>query len=281
MGDPSLGRVVFIHPVQSQIAPKIPTKEENLCNFNPLSVCDCSELYLELVHARRSTTENTSLKTSSEISYGSRNGVFGSSSPKTPMNQIKASSSVTNQLTSPICEDSTKDVTNLNGVSTVPFDITELLGDEGAAKRLLNTWATPWLYSCCLLRGNLVTIPILSQICSFQVVGAKKLLANRVNYQLTNGNRNYPLAEASESLEDLIDAFVVQRETKVCLGLPLKPASKTPEGQSSSNLDFGCKADSEDNHSKLGGLSKEYGILKDIIVSSSANTLSRYVTFIQ
>lgn len=281
MGNPPLGRVVFIYSVQSQIVPSLVTKDENPRRTlaNPFLVYECNELFLELVHSKnRLTRNNISAKISSETPYDHiGNGVLGS--PKTPMNQVKVSSLDIKQLTSPICEGSTANLTSSNGSSTDPFDITEFLGDENV-KRVLETVAANWLSSRCLLHGNLVTIPVLSQPCIFQVVGAKKLFADKANYDFINGSSNNLQHETSESLEYSNGAFIVKRETKVCLCLPSKLAPKTPEGQHMSTMDLksaDIKVDVGDTKSRLGGLSKEYATLKDIIVSSSASTLSRYV----
>ncbi|XP_024029626.1 calmodulin-interacting protein 111 [Morus notabilis] len=280
MGDPTLGRVVFIYPAQSQTVPSHLTKDENSrsSKVNPLLVYNCDELFLELVHSRKLTKTSASVTMSSETSFDcSESGVVGPLSPKTPMNQIKVGSSVINQLTSPRCDDSKANLTNSNGPSFDTFDIMKLLGEQGVTKRLIEARAAPFFNSRCLLRGNLVTIPVLSQLCLFQVVGAKKLLADRTDYGSTSESSNNLLHKASESLQNSIDAFIVVNETKVCLSLPSKVASKTPERQVLSTVDFefmDVKADSRDNNIKLGGLSKEYAILKDIIVSSSVNTLS-------
>lgn len=278
MGNPPLGRHVFIYPAQSQIVPSLVTIDQNP-RINPLLVHDCSELFLELVHSKNKLTRNnTSAKISTETPYDRiGNGVVGS--PKTPLNQLKVSSSDIKQLTSPILEDSTAKLISSNGLSADPFDIMEFFGDE-SVKRVLEIGASAWLSSRCLLRGNFVTIPVLSQLCSFQVVGAKKLFADNANYEFQNGSSNDLRHEASQSLGYSNDAFIVKRETKVCLCLPSKLAPKPPEGQSMSTMDFDStdiKADVRDTEPRLGGLSKEYAILKDIIVSSSATTLSRYI----
>lgn len=283
MGNPVLGGAVFVYPVKSETVPSHLTKDENSRStmVDPLLVYNCGELFLELVHSRKLTRTSASVKISSEPSYErSGNGVVRSSFPKTPMNHTKVGSSVTNQLTSPVCDDSLANLTNSNGSSFDPFDITKLLGDEGVTKRLIEARAAPFFHSRCLLRGNLVTLPILSQLCIFRVVGAKKLSEDRADYDFTNVSGNNLLNEASESLQHSTNAFIVVNETKVSLCFPSELASKTPQREGLSTVDFehkDVKADSGDNNFKLGGLSKEYAILKDIIVSSSMNTLSRYV----
>lgn len=269
MGYPTLGGPVFVYPVHC----------ENLLITKaiPLSVFECGELYLELVHSQASITTNVSSRISSETSYGLANGAVGSASPRTPMNQIKASSSVKRQLASPIGGTTVSTLPNSNGQSIDSSDITKLLGDDGSAKQLLDRCAAHWLYSRCLLRGNLVTIPVLSELCTFRVDGAKRLLKERAKYNLTYGSESDLPPEVSEPPKQFIDSFVVQRETKVCLAL------ENPEKQGPARVHFDItddKADIGEENSKLGGLSKEYGILQDIIVSLSTNFFSRYVIFL-
>ncbi|XP_062111914.1 calmodulin-interacting protein 111 [Humulus lupulus] len=275
MGNPSLGGVVFIYPTQSQIVPVFVAKDENPCRtkVNPLLVHECNDLFLELVHSENMLARNSiTAKNSCETSYDHiGNGVVGT--PKTPRNHLKLSSSNIKQLCSPACEDSTMQLDNSNGFSVDSYDIAEFLGDENVRK-VIETGASTWLFSRCLLRGNFVIIPVLSQLCSFQVVGTRMLL-NKVNYDITNRSDDL-LDEASDSVEYSNDAFIVRRETKLCLCLPSKLAPKTLE-RPSITMNFepmDIKADVGDSMSNLGGLSKEYAILKDIIVSSSANILS-------
>lgn len=77
------------------------------------------------------------------------------------------------------------------------------------------------------------------------------------------------------------NAFVINHETKVYLYPPLNAVSKSlREGTlPNAQIEFqNVQATVEQDISKLGGLSKEYAILKDIIISSSVkSTLSRYV----
>ncbi|KAL5546728.1 hypothetical protein UlMin_006415 [Ulmus minor] len=277
LGYPTSGRVVFVYPIQSQFLPGVVTKDENLHSnkVKPLLASDCNELILELVYSKnRLTRTDTSISISSRTSVCFENEAV--ESPKTPLNQLKFSSSNTSQLTSPMFEDYAANLTHSNGFSLDQFDITEVLGDD-VSKRILETHATDWLCSRFLLCGNLVTVPILSQVCTFQIVSARKLLENRANHGLENGSANDLPLVASDVVEHASDAFIVKRETKVCLRLPSKLASGTPERQGLSSVNLHCtdvKADAGDTFSKLGGLSKEYAILKDVIVSSSVNTLS-------
>ncbi|XP_021807874.1 calmodulin-interacting protein 111-like isoform X2 [Prunus avium] len=258
MGCPPSGRVIFIHSVQnhSQAGLLCDTREARSTIVNCLSVYDCKELVLEMLHSN-----NTSANFSSEKScYGSENGMLAS--PETPLNQSKLSVSDTSPVTSPRRGESVGNVTIPNESSVDSFDIEEVLGDD-STKRLLQTCARTWLYSRCLLIGNFVIIPMLSQLCLLRVIGAKTLSKNIANHDLLN--------EASELVGGENDAFLVKRETKVCFHLPSNPASETPQR---SNISTGD--DTGDNISRLGGLSKEYADLKEIIISSSTNSLSSF-----
>lgn len=279
MGCPASGKDVFVYTAQNQLLAGLVSKHEkpDSGKSDHFLVHNCNELVLELIHSRnRLLTSKTSMNISSKKSYDHSESE-ALASPKTPLNQLKFSISNTCQSASSTCEDPTVNSTISDGSSVIPFDIMEVLGDE-ASKKLLQTCATTLLYSCCLLRGNIVTIPMLSQQYSFQVIGARKLLTNGT-HDLVNGSNNGNLHEASEVLDHENEAFFVKRETKVCLGTPAKLAYGSPQRQGLSRMDCesgDAKANARATISNLGGLSKEYALLKDIIVSSSSDPLSRY-----
>ncbi|CAN6700986.1 unnamed protein product [Malus baccata var. baccata] len=266
IGCPPSGRVIFIHSVQNQFGVGLlgKTGKPHSTGVDCLSVYDCNELVLEIVPSNnRLTMNNTSVNISAEKSYHySEKGM--AASPKTPLNRSKLSVSSTSPVTSPRCE-SVAGVTIPNVPSVNSFDVEEVLGDDGT-KRLLQTCATTWLYSRCLLCGNFVTIPMLSQLCLLRVIGAKSL---------SNFDAKDLLNEASKVVGYENDAFLVKRETKLSFHLPSNQASKTPQRRNLSNLECNDPAaNTGDNISRLGGLSKEYAVLKDIIFSSSTDTLS-------
>nr|GEZ74951.1 calmodulin-interacting protein 111 isoform X1 [Tanacetum cinerariifolium] len=127
-------------------------------------------------------------------------------------------------------------------------NISDILEDE-SGKKLLQTCTMSLLYSHHLLCGNLVVIPILSELCVFKVVSAEKV------YE-----------DGDKEVLGRSDAFLVDHGTKVHLF-----SEKT-------SFDL-CSEDSIDkivvDSPRLGGLSKEYSVLRDIITSSSVkNTLS-------
>ncbi|KAM5579130.1 calmodulin-interacting protein 111-like [Rosa sericea] len=265
MGCPASGRIIFIHSVQNTVRAGLLSDTEKPCSTNDcLSVSDCKELILELLHSNsRLTMNTTSTNTSAEKSfYRPENGM--PASPKTPLNPSKLSFSNRSPLASPRREESASSVITPDEKFVEPFDVEEVLGDD-TSKRLLQTCATTWLYSRCLLRGNLVTIPVLSQHCLLRVIGAKSLSDDKANHD--------SLHESFELVDKVNDAFLVKRETKVCFHLPSNLESKRRDLSM-----VQCKdaiANTGDDSSRLGGLSKEYAVLKDIIISSSMDTLSR------
>ncbi|KAK9194366.1 hypothetical protein WN944_005071 [Citrus x changshan-huyou] len=274
MGCPLSGRTVFVYTIQSQFLTGLVNGSNKPYNgeANHFSVRTCQELHLELVPLRSRLKMNgaafSKMKVSAERSRDQLgNGI--DSSPKTPMYQPRLSSQSVNQLASPVSEDSVSKSLNWNSLNVDAFDIKEVLEDE-SAKKLLQTCAASWLYSRSLLCGNLVAVPMLSEISIFLVIGANKLPAD-----LTN-ERSQP--QVTESMDHESNAFVINHETKVYLYPPLNAVSKSlREGTlPNAQIEFqNVQATVEQDISKLGGLSKEYAILKDIIISSSVkSTLS-------
>ena len=80
--------------------------------------------------------------------------------------------------------------------------------------------AASWLYSGSLLPGNLVTIPILSDLCTFYVRGATKSSPHSDNLDLTDERRHGLFNVGPDSVSHVADAFVVDHETKIYLYLP-------------------------------------------------------------
>ncbi|OIW03208.1 hypothetical protein TanjilG_21840 [Lupinus angustifolius] len=283
MGCPPLGTTVFVHPVQKQYLSCLSNgsselySTENNCH-NRLMIYNCKELHLQLVPHKNGLPLKIknlpSLNSSSVKSHvQSENDSFAS--PRTPFYGSKLSNG--SGLSSPIFEDSASSVTNQNSQSMASFDVREGLGDE-SNKMLLETCATSWLYSRCLLLGNLVNVPMLSEVCIFQVVGAKNMQVDRSNLYSSNGsNKLYP--EDSDMAENVNQAIVVNCETKVFLSLPSNAVSEETNQSEFSSVKLKDKVASHsihDNISKLGGLSKEYTVLKDIISSSVEDALSSF-----
>ncbi|CAL0322909.1 unnamed protein product [Lupinus luteus] len=283
MGCPPLGSTVFVHLVQKQYLSHLSNgsselhSTENNCH-NQLLIYNCKELHLQLVPHKNGLPLKIknlpSLNLSSVKSHvQSENDSFAS--PRTPFYGSKLSNG--SGLSSPIFEDSASSVTNQNSQSMASFDVREGLEDE-SNKKLLETCATSWLFSRCLLLGNLVNIPMLSEVCIFQVVGAKKMQVYRSDLYSSNG-RNTLYPEDSDMSENENQAIVVNCETKVFLSLPSNAVSEETNQSAFSSVKLTDKVASpsiHDNISKLGGLSKEYTILKDIISSSVENALSSF-----
>ncbi|KAK8976529.1 hypothetical protein V6N11_049186 [Hibiscus sabdariffa] len=241
LGSPCSGSVVFVYPIQSEFQTGLLNgsgRGHNL-NANCLSLYSCQQLHLEL------TSKNTA----------------------------KLSSLHSGQLDSPFCEGSASNISKPNGQCGDSFDVKEILRDE-SSKKLLETCATSWLYSRNLLRGNIVAIPILSELCFFRVIGA-----GISNQDLTNGSH---LGLAPQTLEPMVhvnSAFVVDHKTKVYLCSSVDMSSETQ-----SERPLPCVQDDigdvetvmKHDIPELGGLSKEYAILKEIILSLLKNALSSF-----
>ncbi|KAK4836517.1 hypothetical protein QYF36_024208 [Acer negundo] len=133
------------------------------------------------------------------------------------------------------------------------------------------------------LCGNLVAILIMSDTFVFLVIGANKMPADDTNEDLTNERSKSMHPLASELVNHGSDASVINRETKVYLSSSSNPASDSFQKRSLPCVQIeseNVKAHTKHNFSKLGGLSKEYAIVKDIIVSSSVkDSLSRECFF--
>jgi hypothetical protein len=249
LGCPVSGRTVFVYPVSG---PSLSDQfngngRSRYDDVNHLSLLACKELCLELTPFRNMLQAKNAFESSYE-----QNG-NGNSTPKTPANLQKFSSPRPKSPVSPIIEDSVFSCKQRFS-SESSIDLREVLSNE-SSKKLLQICASSWLYPCSLLYGNFVSVPILSEICIFCVKRADKRPSD-------TSNRNH--------------AFMINQETKVYLHHTLDLASEIQGRTFVQGLQFdegenvGCEI------SKLGGLSKEYAILRDIIDSSSIkNSLSR------
>lgn len=281
MGSPATARIVFVYLIQSQSTSSFLNGSHQSLNttVNCLSLYKCKELYLEMIPSKNEQTVNIDMQSKVKCydettNYQVSNGV--ASSPKTPVScQSKLTYPDSNQSATPICEDSMSNLCNLNKKTFASVDLTDVLSDE-TAKKLMQSCAASWLYSRSLLSGNLVTIPMLSEFCTFCVRGANKSSSDNGNHDLTRSHDLF--TEAPESVTHADDAYIVDRETKVCLCRPSNSSSGTPQKGPPPSRDFkGFKVNIGSGVGKLGGLSEEYAVLMDIISTSVKNTLSRYV----
>lgn len=281
MGCPASGKVIFVNTIRNQLLTDIVNGNDSPegANADHLSIHNCNELYLELVPfmdrvKMKSYTMSTTKLSAEKRHDRSENGMI--SSPKTPLCQPKLSSPSPIHLTSPICEEAASNISNSNGTDVGLLNIKDVLEDE-SAKKLLQVCATSWLYSRVLICGNLVAIPVLSKLCIFRVRSANKLPADGSDQDLMKDRTPGMQPQDSEELGHMKDAFSINRETKVYLHQHMNSTDERPQKQGLPLMQSECsngKTIIGNDRSKLGGLHKEYTVLKDIIVSSTKNTLS-------
>jgi len=201
------------------------------------------------------------------------------SSPSTPsLKNSRLCSPSHSRLSSLSSEDSVSCSSLTKRSYLDPVDMQELLGDENA-KKLLQCAAASWLHSRTFLCGNLVTVPVLSRLCFFEVVGAKKLSADST--ELDSARTSY----CSDEM------FMVEHTTKINICLLSDLAAETPAESRSTpeelrcmNADAKmgdevCKSWNEFSVEEKENLWKEYKLLKSIISSSVKNGLSRFVRY--
>lgn len=281
LGFPASGVLLFVYPICSLSANSLTDekRKSNRTADNCRRILNCEELYLELISSSSAFTMQgkklPDFSTETLITQAENEKL---SSPKTPFSsRSKLRLPSESNLSSPRYQESVSNSTTLRGNSFDAMDVEEVLGD-GSAKNLLQTCANSWLCSRSLLCGNLVMIPILSKLCFFRVVGANKTTAN-YNILIVADESNRDLfPQALDLVDHVDDAFMVDHKTKIYLYPLLKSLVESAQngGLLCPELD-NEKVQSRASVPKLGGLSKEYAVLKDIIISSSVNgTLSRY-----
>ncbi|KAL6969747.1 hypothetical protein U1Q18_029457 [Sarracenia purpurea var. burkii] len=281
LGDPTSGSIIFVFPIQSQATMGVDGNDKlHSRSMNCLSLSNCKELYLELVSSTTGFAKNGSMLSGKDFPGERTHGQFEIgkiSSPMTPLySRSRLGSPVTSQLSSPKYGESISTSPNLYETSINSFNIIEVLRDE-TAKNLLQTCATSWLCSRSLFCGNFVTIPILSKICIFRVIGARGISANCTNEDLTDKFNGELYPHASDMMDHVDDVFMVNPKTKVHFFSPLNSALETSQKRALPGQELECentKIDLVDDSLKLGGLAKEYAELKYIILSSSVNDIS-------
>ncbi|KAF5191425.1 Atp-dependent zinc metalloprotease ftsh [Thalictrum thalictroides] len=274
MGNPSLGKITFVFPIQTQSG-AVSLKERNtlLCSSiipdSGFSVCKCKDLQLELIPSEKRVQVNGD-STSEAHCDQLENGKF--SSPKTPLlYKSKLSSAVSNT----ICQDLRANTQDSNETMFNGYNIEEAIGNE-KSREVLQTCASLWLHARILLHGNLVAFPMGGQISIFRVQGADQLSTECPSEESANEGilSNNP---QTINLDGLNVAFFIDYETKVKIHPSLPLATQVPDNISlpSGKPDWRHTKDKVAGHMlKLGGLSNEYAELKKILPSSRKDPLS-------
>ena len=233
LGFPDVGRTLFIFPLG--INPSSFTIDA--VNDASISRSMSTDLHLKLISESVSRIErnggtslvsvpkNSSFLQSSEVS-----------SPKTPscyQSIISSPSSTQNNVSSLEKSSNWRKITIREGFKDEKFN------------ELLRTYAVRWLHGRYLLKGNILSIPILGQLCIFQVE------------------------------DSAMDISLVDSRTKIHVS-PMPSVKETSNKEDIIGKEQGFQI--LDQTSRLGGLNKEYAILKEIINFSFSHksALMRY-----
>ncbi|KAK6944478.1 AAA ATPase, AAA+ lid domain [Dillenia turbinata] len=276
LGCPPLSRVLFVCSVQTLFLSNLKYEKDKLCG---ISLYPCKEICLELVSSKIASRRKCSFPSLINSPVETVHDRFENeklASPRTPVScHSSLSLPISGLSSSAIHEESASSSTNMDKMHIDVLDVGQMLSNE-ITRKLVEIPAASWLYSRSLFPGNLVAIPILSEQCIFRVIDADKLMDCGVNQELTNGGCD-SLSRPPTSMKDYENAFVIGHETKVVISSKLNSVLQSPRGRGLQSVKVeykGLKARMECGVLKLGGLSKEYAILMDIIFSSVKNTLS-------
>ncbi|KAJ8449759.1 hypothetical protein Cgig2_001415 [Carnegiea gigantea] len=279
LGCAAAGRVAFVQPIHGGSLASLAYDKEMLCSSavgQPfLNYCD--ELRVNILPFKSVSQMNIDaslLKSSSadKNPNGYENGrVF---SPSTPAFKHPRPCSPSPSRLSSLSSEDYVSYSSLPKRSYLdPVDMQEVLGDENA-KKLLQYTAASWLHSRTLLCGNIVTVPVLSRLCFFEVVGAKKLSIDSTEQ------------DPAQTLYNSNEMFMIDHITKINICLPSDLATETPaESRSTPDELRSMNADgkmgdevskswNEFSSEEKENLWKEYKLLKSIISSSVKNGLS-------
>lgn len=190
------------------------------------------------------------------------------SSPKTPsLSESRVSSPCSVQSRTSNFDNSIRVRTQISHASVDALDMEEFLRND-SSRKLLETCVVSWLSSRSLLSGNYVVVPVLSKLCVFHV-GSKRLPPKTKN--LDSKNNGFP-AQDPEIGKNMVSAFSIDWGTKIHLALPENQVVETSVRSTLAHQEIkngSIKHSADANFLKLGGLSKEFAVLKDIIVSSA------------
>ncbi|KAJ6798888.1 calmodulin-interacting protein 111 [Iris pallida] len=273
MGFPATGRAVFVFPIGSLFPSNHSNKTGNGTN---VFLHKYTDIYLNLVPPKvggEGSFANGTLRET--VSVPVRNEIAGS--PKTPPYQSKLSSPGATPLRS-----GSEDLISAPNSSKC-LDVSAVrsaLADEKASE-LLQASAARWLYGQYLLKGNVVSIPLIfGQICAFQVQGADKLSTGSCGQNLICEGKLSHEIQVFDPLDE-VDIAHVDTRTKVHLSDPMSLIAETPNKERlvAGNTMYKATMDKEASYiPRLGGLSKQFTALKEIIMFTltSKGHLPRY-----
>ncbi|CAO2831573.1 unnamed protein product [Amaranthus hypochondriacus] len=275
LGCPAAGRFVFVQPIQGGSLTSLAHSNEKL-HSSPLdcpSVIRCQELDIRLLPVKSSsalsmnTTSPSKISTDINLNCCENGSDF---SPRTPaLERSRLCSPSPRKFNSKGSEES---ISHHNSIKRPYFDaveMQEILGDKDASKLLQRT-AISWLCSRVLLFGNLVTVPVLSRLYLFEVVGLKRSSSDTTD-SIDKDSTLTSLVHCND------EAFIIDRSTKINIRLQSDLPPRTPDDSILISGEIKSKEANfkrGDEISKLGGLFKEYSLLRDIISASVKNALS-------
>ncbi|XP_078434324.1 cam interacting protein 111 [Wolffia australiana] len=265
MGFPAAGKLIFVFPL------------ENLCSSsNVLSTCGMNNsiAMLDDASASRFINRKLNLKLVRQ-SADQRRNIGGES----PVSGLKNSMNIPSAEASPpktpvpnkkLQNDASGLPTPLNPWHSV---ISGGLEDE-KSNELLRTYAVRWFHGRYVLKGNILALPIFGQLCAFQVENS---VVELVGASDVDQVQFYGQGKSSDSTAFASDIFLFDSGTKV--HFTLTPTIKVSPKEDTCGIEtknFKLKTSSE--IPRLGGLSKEYSVLKEVISFSFSHqsSLMRY-----
>ncbi|PKU70817.1 calmodulin-interacting protein 111 [Dendrobium catenatum] len=275
MGFPAIGQALFIFSIGDFSSCHNESNKNNTCH---LRLHKCRNLNLNMLPI----TFHDSIPTNSSLteSASTANGYGNSESPKTPSYHSKLPSTFTTPLHLKISHRSSQ-----GSYSSACLDVSALklaLADE-ESKLLYEKFSSQWLYGRFLLQGNLVAVPVCGKVLLFSVEGADELTTRCSSQDLISQDNNDMLLDGAKRVSSLgteYTALYVEAKTKISFSGPISRAF----GSSSERVILGGNASEFINGKEpsdlpiLGGLSKEFAALEEIIKFSLAqkDPLLRY-----
>lgn len=282
LGCPASNRIVFVHPVKCQTLTENRNGKQCDLAASYISLDSCKELYLSPIYSKGKLEMEDAischLNLSKEATYDKmENNKI--SSPKTPsLSESRLGSPHSIQSRRLNYGKSLLKTNYLSYASVNLLDMEEVLGDD-SSRKLVENCISSWLRSRSLLSRNFVIVPILSGLCLLQVVGSKRLSPNS---EIWNCNNHDSPSGAPDTGQEMVYVFSPDWGTKIHLMLPGNAMHETSMRSSSAHPELAresTKIGMGVNLPVLGGLSKEYAVLKDIILSSAAQvTVTRCIS---